>query len=100
MTDNQETRRQRRVVRLTMEPGRQEELRTALLDLRKETLEEPACAEFDFYRSLADDAAFLLVEDFTDSAALDEHLAKPYTQAFFKLGFLKSAEPISREWLA
>lgn len=100
MTDNQETRRQRRVVRLTMEPGRQEELRAALLDLRKETLEEPTCAEFDFYRSLADEAAFLLVEDFADSAALEEHLARPYTQDFFKLGFLKSAVPISREWLA
>ncbi len=100
MTDNRETRRLRRVVRLTMEAGRQEELHAALLDLRRETLEEPACAEFDFYRSLADDAAFLLVEDFADSAALEEHLAKPYTQAFFKRGFLKSAESISREWLA
>lgn len=92
--------RLRRIVRLTMADGKGGDARTALLELRKATLPEPGCAEFEFFQSLADERAFVLIEDFADEAALALHMEKHYTRAFFDLGLLKSAEPVSKEWLA
>ncbi len=100
MTDLLPNRRVRRIVRLTMAEGRGGEARAALLELRKATLPEPGCAEFEFFQSLADERAFMLIEDFADEVALKLHMEKPHTRAFFGLGLLESAGPVSKEWLA
>ncbi|WP_169734073.1 putative quinol monooxygenase [Ciceribacter selenitireducens] len=92
--------RLRRIVRLTMAEGRGGEARLALLELRKATLPEPGCAEFEFFQSLADERAFVLIEDFADEAALARHMEEPHTRAFFGLNLLQSAEPVAKEWLA
>ena len=92
--------RLRRIVRLTMAEGRGDEARKALLELRKATLPEPGCAEFEFFQSLADERAFALIEDFADEAALARHMEEPHTRAFFALDLLERAAPVGREWLA
>ncbi|MBV2187378.1 MAG: antibiotic biosynthesis monooxygenase [Rhizobium sp.] len=82
-------------------PGRRgDEARKALLELRKATLPEPGCAEFEFFQSLADERAFVLIEDFADEAALARHMEEPHTRAFFALNLLERAAPVGREWLA
>ncbi|GEO84267.1 MULTISPECIES: putative quinol monooxygenase [Alphaproteobacteria] len=100
MTDLPSAGRLRRIVRLTMAEGRGGEARSALLELRKATLPEPGCAEFEFFQSLADERAFVLIEDFADEAALTLHMEEPHTRAFFGLGLFESAAPVSKEWLA
>lgn len=92
--------RLRRIVRLTITPGRGAEARAALATLRDATLMEPGCEEFDFYQQITDPDQFILIEDFADDAALTLHMEKPYTRAFFDLGLLKGGVPIARAWLS
>ncbi len=89
----------RRVVRIEAKPGLAVEARNALLELQQATVAEPGCAEFGFFQGLADGHAFLLVEDFVDQAALDLHMAAPYTQAFFNRELVAGVTPIQKDWM-
>ena len=68
-TDGQQS--MRKVVRLEARAGRAGAMREALGELRKATIVEEGCREFDFYQSITASGAFLLVEDFAGQAALD-----------------------------
>lgn len=73
----------RKTVLITAKPGHEAELRRALMELQDATRPEPGCTFFTFYGSLDDARSFVLIEDFTDAEALEAHMRKPYTTAFF-----------------
>lgn len=86
----------RKFVRIEAKPGLAGALRAALLDLERATREEPGCREFRFFQALSDDNAFLLLEDFADADALNQHMALPHTRAFFGLNLTASITPFER----
>jgi quinol monooxygenase YgiN len=73
----------RKTVLITAKPGREDELRQALLSLQFETRLEPGCKFFTFYAALDDAGSFVLVEDFADAQAFEAHLQLPHTKDFF-----------------
>jgi quinol monooxygenase YgiN len=89
----------RRVVRIEAKPGQAVAARDALLELQRATVTEPGCAEFGFFQGLGDEHRFLLVEDFVDQAALDLHMAAPYTQTFFSRELVAGIAPIQKDWM-
>ncbi|MBD9371439.1 antibiotic biosynthesis monooxygenase [Rhizobium sp. ARZ01] len=97
-TDRQDS--VRKVVRLQARAGQADRMRTALAELRKATIVEAGCREFDFYQSISEPGLFLLVEDFASHAALDTHMHLAHTRAFFALDLVASIDPIKREWLS
>jgi len=49
------------------------EIKELLKEQRRLSLQEPGCERFEVYHSTANPQAFILVERWTDQAALDEH---------------------------
>lgn len=90
----------RKIVRIQAKPGLASAARTALIELRRATLAEPGCREFIFFQALDDENAFLLIEDFASTEALDEHMRLPYTQAFFAKDLVAGIKPIERSWMS
>lgn len=59
------------------------EIRELLAEQGRLSREEPGCERFEVYHSQSDPNTFLLVERWTDQAALDEHRkAKAYTTIY------------------
>ncbi len=86
MTDSLDHKR--RLARLTAQPGKEHEMRAALLALEGATRPEPGCRQFAFFQALGAPGEFLLIEDFAGQQALDLHMEAPYTRAFFKAGLV------------
>ncbi|GAB3486764.1 putative quinol monooxygenase [Marinomonas epiphytica] len=59
-----------------------EESRDRLKSILLPTTEEPGCLRFELYESKAT-GQLVLVETWTDQAALDEHYAQPYIAEVF-----------------
>lgn len=59
-------------------PERRGDLRTLLLSLLEPTRAEQGCVRYDLWQSRADADRFTLVEEWTDDACLDRHLAAPH----------------------
>lgn len=70
--------------------GKAQELKSAILDLIEETLNEPGCELFKVFQHKANPEEFTLWEIFSNPAALKEHMDKSYTQQFFSLGLTES----------
>lgn len=62
-------------------PGKEAELRSALLGLVAPTRKEVGCLNYDLHQSPEDPAKFLFHENWTSKAALDAHLQTPHVQA-------------------
>jgi quinol monooxygenase YgiN len=90
----------RRIIRLTSRPGAAEHMRRALIELQRETVAEPGCAEFEFLQSLTAPESFLLIEDFASPAALETHMQAPHTKAFFARDVMASGAPIEKAWMS
>ncbi|SOD95520.1 putative quinol monooxygenase [Caenispirillum bisanense] len=88
----------RKIVRITGRPGSTAALREALLALEPPTRAEPGCRGFTFYQALGTPAVFLLHEHFDSPAALEAHMAQPYTQAFFGLGLVEATAVVAAQW--
>jgi quinol monooxygenase YgiN len=72
-----------KVARISAKPGNAQKLREALIDLENHTHTEPGCVVFSFFQALSDENQFILLEHFTNSAALQDHLQQAYTRSFF-----------------
>ena len=79
------------VARIRAKPGKEEEVKQALLGLVSPTRGEAGCINYDLHQSHEDPALFLFYENWTSKAALDAHAHSPHIQAFRARG---------REWLA
>ena len=62
-------------------PGKEAELRAALLGLVAPTRQEAGCLNYDLHASSEDPAKFLFHENWTNEAMLEAHLAAPHVQA-------------------
>jgi quinol monooxygenase YgiN len=61
-------------------PGKENELRAALIGLVGPTRKEAGCLSYDLHASPEDPAKFLFHENWTGKAALDEHMQTPHIQ--------------------
>ena len=62
-------------------PGKEAELRAALIGLVAPTRKESGCINYDLHISTETPAKFLFHENWTNKAALDAHLLTPHIQA-------------------
>ena len=61
-------------------PGRENELRAALIGLLAPTRKEAGCISYDLHSPPEDPAKFLFYENWTGKAALDAHMQTPHVQ--------------------
>jgi quinol monooxygenase YgiN len=61
-------------------PGKEADLRAALISLLAPTREEPGCVSYDVHQSADDPAKFLFYEIWQSKEALDAHLRSPHLQ--------------------
>lgn len=71
---------------ITPAPGREAELRTRLRAVVARTLEEPGCLEFQVFELVDQPDHYVLWEKFADQAALEVHMAAPWTREYFASG--------------
>ncbi len=62
-------------------PGKEAELRAALIGLVATTRQEAGCVNYDLHVSAEDPTKFLFHENWTSEALLEAHLASPHVQA-------------------
>ena len=62
-------------------PGKETELKNALIGLVAPTRNEAGCLNYDLHASPEDPAKFLFHENWTSKAHLDAHLANTHIQA-------------------
>ena len=62
-------------------PGKESELRAALIGLLAPTRKEAGCLNYDVHQSTDDPAKFLFHENWTSKAHLDAHLQSPHVKA-------------------
>ncbi len=61
-------------------PGKQAELRAALIELLAPTRRERGCLSYDLHQSAEDPARFLFCENWESKAAIDAHMQSPHVQ--------------------
>lgn len=75
-------------------PGKETELRNALVGLVSPTRQENGCLNYDLHVAADNPARFLFHENWTTKAALDVHLQSPHIQALLpRLDDLCAAPP-------
>jgi quinol monooxygenase YgiN len=80
-------------------PGKESELRAALLGLLAPTRKEAGCLNYDLHQAPDDPARFLFHENWTTKAALDAHLQSPHLKAFVpRVDELCTAFPEIKIW--
>ena len=62
-------------------PGKEVQLRAALIGLLAPTRKEVGCVNYDLHQSPEDSAKFLFHENWTNKAALDAHLQSAHVKA-------------------
>ena len=62
-------------------PGKEVELRAALIGLLAPTRNEAGCLNYDVHQSVDDPEKFLFHENWTSKAHLDAHLQSPHVKA-------------------
>ena len=66
------------VAEMTAKPGKEAELRAALLALIEPTRKEPGCVQYDLHEATDAPGQFVFYENWTSREALDVHLATPH----------------------
>ncbi len=80
-------------------PGKEVELRTALIGLLAPTRAESGCLNYDLHQSPEDPAKFLFHENWTSKAVLDAHLQSSHIKALLpRVGELCVAFPEIKIW--
>jgi quinol monooxygenase YgiN len=70
------------VAHVHAKPGKESEVKQALLELVVHTRPEQGCLNYDLHQSSADPAHFLFYENWTSKADLDRHAQSAHIQAF------------------
>jgi quinol monooxygenase YgiN len=80
-------------------PGKETELRAALMGLLAPTRKETGCLNYDLHQAPDDPAKFLFHENWTTKAALDAHLQSPQIKALVqRMDALCEAFPEIKIW--
>ena len=80
-------------------PGKEVELKTALIGLVAPTRKEAGCINYDLHASPEDPAKFLFHENWTSKAHLDAHLQNAHVQALLpRMGELAVGMPEIKIW--
>lgn len=79
------------VAQLKARPGKEDELRRALLTLIEPTRAEDGCVQYDLHVHATDAGRFVFYENWTSREHLDRHLASPH---------LSAAVAAAGDWLA
>ena len=80
-------------------PGKETELKNALIGLVAPTRNEAGCLNYDLHASPEDPAKFLFHENWTSKAHLDAHLANTHIEALLpRMGELCVALPEIKIW--
>ena len=69
------------VALITAKPGSEAVVHEALTELLGHTRQEQGCRRYDLFESAATPGTYVTVEEWTDQAALDAHLASPHIAA-------------------
>jgi quinol monooxygenase YgiN len=68
------------VAKFHAKPGKENELRAALIGLLAPTRQEPGCISYDMHVATEDPGQFLFYENWTGKEALDAHMHTPHIQ--------------------
>jgi len=80
-------------------PGKEKELKEALLTLIAPTRKEAGCLNYDLHVSPEHPGKFLFHENWTTKEALDAHLRAPHVAALLpRVGEICAAPPDIRVW--
>ncbi len=80
-------------------PGKENELRAALVGLVAPTRAEAGCINYDLHASPEDPAKFLFYENWASKAALDAHLQNAHVQVLLpRLNTLAVGMPEIKIW--
>lgn len=80
-------------------PGKEAELRAALIGLLAPTRKESGCVNYDLHGAPGDAGLFLFHENWTSQAALDTHLQSPHIKALLpRVDELCTAFPQITTW--
>lgn len=82
------------VARCRAKKGLEAKVREEILALVAPTRSEAGCLNYDLHVSSDDPGLFMLYENWTSKAALDQHLATPYLERFKALAPGLLSEPI------
>ena len=74
-------------------PGKESEMRAALLAIAEPTRAEPGCLMWEAYDDPQEPRRFLTVELWADEAAFAEHMGMPHTRAIIAKGEALLAAP-------
>lgn len=82
-------------VELHAKPGRDPvEVREALAELCRQSMNEPGCSIFALHQDAQDPACFVLWERFEDIESFKAHNAEPHTKAFSALALVDPVRAI------
>ena len=82
------------VAEMRAKPGRELDLRNALLSLIEPTRREEGCIQYDLHVHTDDPARFVFYENWASRERLTVHLASPHLQAFLAASADLLAEPM------
>jgi quinol monooxygenase YgiN len=85
------------VAEMKAKPGREEELRSALLALVGPTRPEDGCVQYDLHVHTGDPGRFVFYENWASEAHLARHAASAHLTAFVKAADELLAEPMRVE---
>ena len=81
------------VAQIRAKPGREPEVKQALLALCGPTRAEKGCINYDLHQALEDPGFFLFLENWASKADLDAHSQSAHLQAWRKLAAELLVEP-------
>jgi quinol monooxygenase YgiN len=80
--------------RVAVSPGKEAELDELMVWMQTESLKEPGCLRYGFFRSVADPTELIAVEEWESAEALRTHFGAHTVQRFsVELGALVSRPP-------
>lgn len=82
------------VAEMQAKPGRELDLRKALLSLIEPTRKEEGCVQYDLHVHTDDPGRFVFYENWTSRERLSIHLATPHLQAFIAASADLLSEPM------
>lgn len=82
------------VAEMLAKPGKENDLRQALLALVEPTRKEDGCVQYDVHQSTEASGQFVFYENWTSRAHLDRHLKSAHMTAFAKIAPELLAEPM------
>ncbi len=81
------------IARLKVKADKIEEAKAAALQIVADSRAEVGNINYDIHQSIEDETQFFWHETWANKAAIDEHFATPFFQAFFKVVEEIAAEP-------